>query len=86
MTRVFEARMAPRAVAKMAAKHRMKVIRSRFHRGQLRGSLGSSEGWGTYTGSGRGVSNDAQAQHVSVRSKHDVVGGGERVTRRDLRG
>jgi hypothetical protein len=46
MVRVLAARMGPRAVARMAAKQRMKVMRSRFQSGQLSGSLGSSDGWG----------------------------------------
>ena len=41
---VLAARMGPRLVAKMAVMERMKVMRSRFHSGQLRGSLGSSDG------------------------------------------
>jgi hypothetical protein len=45
---VLAARMGPSAVARMAAKERVKVIRSRFHRGQLRGSFGSSDGCGIY--------------------------------------
>jgi hypothetical protein len=44
---VFAARMGPSDVARTPAQQRVKVTRSRFHRGQLRGSLGSSEGWGT---------------------------------------
>jgi hypothetical protein len=44
---VLAARIGPSDVAKMAVRDRMKVMRSRFHRGQLRGSLGSSDGWGT---------------------------------------
>lgn len=45
--RVLAARIGPSAVAKMAVMDRMKVMRSRFHIGQLSGSLGSSDGWGT---------------------------------------
>lgn len=44
---VLAARMGPRQVAKMAEMERMQVMRSRRQSGQLRGSLGSSEGWGT---------------------------------------
>ena len=47
MTMVLEARMEPSEVAKIAVIERMRVIRSRCHSGQLRGSLGSSDGWGT---------------------------------------
>ena len=45
--RVLAARMGPREVAKMAVRDRTKVMRSRFHSGQLSGSLGSSDGCGT---------------------------------------
>lgn len=41
---VLLARMGPREVAKIAARDRMKVMRSRRHSGQFRGSFGSSEG------------------------------------------
>lgn len=41
------ARMEPRQVAKMADTDRIPVIKSRRHMGQLSGSLGSFEGWGT---------------------------------------
>lgn len=44
--RVLAARMGPSAVAKMAVTESTKVIRSRCHSGQFRGSLGSSDGWG----------------------------------------
>jgi hypothetical protein len=46
MVMVLAARIEPRDVARMPAIQRMKVIRSRRHSGQLRGSFGSSEGWG----------------------------------------
>ena len=45
--RVLAAKMGPREVAKMAVRDRTKVIRSRFHSGQLSGSFGSSDGCGT---------------------------------------
>lgn len=48
MVSVLAARIGPRAVARMAAKQRMKVMRSRRQSGQLRGSFGSSEGWGIW--------------------------------------
>lgn len=44
---MFAARMGPSEVAKMADRERVRVMRSRLHKGQLRGSLGSSEGCGT---------------------------------------
>lgn len=44
IVRVLAARIGPRAVARIAAKQRRKVITSRFQSGQLRGSLGSSDG------------------------------------------
>lgn len=50
MVTVFAARIGPRAVAKMAVMDRTKVMRSRFQSGQLRGSFGSSEGWGIWRG------------------------------------
>lgn len=45
---VLAARIGPRQVARMPAKQRMKVMRSRLHKGQFKGSLGSSEGCGIY--------------------------------------
>lgn len=45
--KVLAARIGPRHVAKMAIMERMKVMRSRFHSGQLSGSFGSSDGCGT---------------------------------------
>ena len=45
---VLAASMGPNAVAKMAVTESTKVMRSRFHSGQFRGSLGSSDGWGIY--------------------------------------
>lgn len=44
MVMVLAARIGPRAVARMPAKQRVKVMRSRLHSGQFSGSLGSSEG------------------------------------------
>lgn len=44
IVRVLAARIGPRAVARIAAKQRINVMRSRRHNGQLSGSLGSSEG------------------------------------------
>jgi len=41
---VLAARIGPSAVPKMAVIERMRVMTSRFQRGQFSGSLGSSEG------------------------------------------
>lgn len=43
---MFAARIGPRLVAKTDTMDKMRSIKSRFHRGQLRGSLGSSLGCG----------------------------------------